>query len=52
MSKMSTKQRYLQLKEWLETKQTGSNSTKKSRSFSKADHYNKANKFYGNKKSN
>lgn len=50
MSKISSKQRYVQLKEWLSTRTTGGNDTKKTRKFSKSDHYNKVNKHYGGKK--
>ena len=50
MSKISPKQRYVQLKEWLATRTTGGNDTKKVRKFSKADHYKKANNRYGSKK--
>ena len=39
MSKNSAKQRITQLKEWLATRSTGSNDSKKERKFSKADHY-------------
>ena len=51
MSKISPKQRYTQLKEWLATRSTGGNTTKKERKFSKADHYKKVNNRYGGKKS-
>lgn len=52
MSKNSAKQRYTQLKEWLATRDTGGNTTKKQRKFSKSDHYKKVNERYGGKKSN
>lgn len=52
MSKSSTRQKVTQLKEWLKTLNTGSNSSNKPRKFSKADHYNKVNNKYGGKKSN
>lgn len=51
MSKSSPKQRYTQLKEWLATRSTGDNDSKKPRKFSKADHYKKVNNRYGGKKS-
>tara|TARA_B100001113_G_C20856325_1_gene511914 strand:+ start:220 stop:378 length:159 start_codon:yes stop_codon:yes gene_type:complete len=50
MSKNSPKQRYVQLKEWLATRGSGGNTTKKERKFSKSDHYKKVNKRYGYKK--
>jgi hypothetical protein len=50
MSRTSPKQRYIQLKEWLATRTTVSNDSKKPRRFSKSDHYNKVNKHYGSKK--
>ena len=50
MSKISPKQRYTQLREWLATRTTSSTGTKKTPRFSKADHYNKANNHYGGKK--
>ena len=50
MSKNSPKQRLKQLKEWLKTRNTGGNDTKKPRKFSKANHYKKVNERYGNKK--
>lgn len=50
MSKSTPKQRYTQLKEWLSTRTTGGNDTKKTRKFSKSDHYKKVNKHYGSKK--
>lgn len=52
MSKNTAKQRYIQLKEWLATRNTGGNTTKKQRKFSKSDHYKKVNERYGGKKSN
>ena len=52
MSKSSTKQKVTQLKEWLKTLGTEVSSPKRTRKFSKADHYNKANNKYGGKKSN
>jgi len=51
MSKNSAKQRITQLKEWLATRSTGSNDSKKERKFSKADHYKKVNNRYGGNKS-
>ena len=52
MSKISSKQRYTQLKEWLATRETGGNTTKKQRKFSKFDHYKKTRERYGFKKGN
>lgn len=52
MSKNSAKQRYVQLKEWLATRASGGNTTKKERKFSKADHYKKTRNRYGRKKAN
>ena len=52
MSKSSTKQKVTQLKEWLKTLGTEVSSPNRTRKFSKADHYNKANNKYGGKKSN
>lgn len=49
MSKNSAKQRYTQLMSWLSTNQSGGNSTKQPRKFSKSDHYKKVNKHYGSK---
>ena len=50
MSKSSTKQKVIQLKEWLKAMKFGGNDSKKPRKFSKADHYKKANNRYGGKK--
>jgi len=47
---MSPKQRYTQLREWLATRTTGGNDTKKPRKFSKSDHYKKVNKHKKKKK--
>jgi len=52
MSKISPKQRYKQLKIWLEARNTGGTSAKKPRKFSKSDHYKKTRERYGFKKSN
>jgi len=52
MSKSSAKQKVTQLKEWLATRSSGGNDSKKPRKFSKADHYKKVNNRYGGKKSN
>ena len=52
MSKTSPKQRYKQLKIWLEARNTGGTSAKKPRKFSKSDHYKKTRERYGFKKSN
>lgn len=43
MGKVSNKARYTQLKEWLSTLSKSSNPKANSKSFSKADHYNKNN---------
>lgn len=48
MSKNSSRQRLIQLKEWIESRASGGNNTKKPRKFSKADHYKKVNQRYGN----
>lgn len=50
MSKTTAKQKYIQLKEWLATRTTGGNDSKKPRKFSKADHYKKTRERYGSKK--
>ena len=56
MSKISSKQRYIQLREWLPTLKTyRDNHMKKDdarsgKKFSKSDHYNKVNNHYGSKK--
>jgi len=47
MSKQSAKQRYIQLTEWLATRKTTGNTTKKPRKFSKADAYKQVNNRYG-----
>ena len=58
MSKISPKQRYIQLKEWLPTlksyraKYVKSDDPKSGKRFSKSDHYKKVNKHYGSKKNN
>lgn len=49
MSKISPKTRYTQLREWLATRSTSGNNTKKPQKFSKSDHYKKVNKHYGSK---
>jgi hypothetical protein len=49
MSKSSPKQRTIQLKEWLESRKSATQSNRK---FSKADLYNNTEKRYGTKKSN
>lgn len=51
MSKMSPKQRYTQLKEWLSTRNTTSPKGTKTK-FSKADHYKKTRERYGSKTAN
>ena len=53
MSKTTSKQRYIQLKEWLSTttKGTTSKTPASKGKFSKADHYKKQNNRYGSKKS-
>jgi len=56
MSKISSKQRYLQLTEWLPTlksyraKYMKKDDSRNEKRFSKADHYNKQNNRYGSKK--
>lgn len=52
MSKNSPKQRIEQLQSWLEWRKASSNKSQGKTSFSKTDHYKKANKQYGYKKSN
>ena len=49
MSKVSPKKRYSQLQEWL--KASGFGPKKRTKRFSKSDHYSKTRKHYG-KKSN
>ena len=56
MSKTSSKQRFIQLKEWLPTlksyrdKHMKKDDAQSGKKFSKSDHYNKVNKHYGSKK--
>jgi len=56
MSKISPKQRYLQLKEWLPTLKSyrenymKSDDPKNGKRFSKSSYYKKVNKHYGSKK--
>jgi len=56
MSKISSKQRYLQLTDWLPTlksyreKHMKKDDVRSGEKFSKADHYNKVNNRYGSKK--
>lgn len=55
MSKTSSKQRYVQLKEWLETRNRGrvsSSSSPRTSKFSKLDHYKNSNSRNGNKNNN
>lgn len=58
MSKISSKSRVTQLKEWLPTlksyrdKYMKKDNPTSGKRFSKADHYNKVNNRYGNKKNN
>ena len=58
MSKISSKTRYNQLKEWLPTlksyraKYMKKDDAQNGKKFSKADHYKKVNNRYGGKKSN
>lgn len=52
MSKTTSKQKYVQLMEWLSVFKKGDNSSKKTRKFSKADYYKKTRERYGRKKSN
>jgi hypothetical protein len=47
MSKVSNKARYVQLIEWLESRKA--KTVKVKRTFSKADHSKKVNKYYGAK---
>lgn len=51
MSKSTSKQKYIQLKEWLNTRGTSTTATTtgKPRRFSKSDHYKQTRKRYGNK---
>jgi hypothetical protein len=51
MSKMSPKQRYTQLREWLSTRNTTSSKGTKTK-FSKADYYKKTRERYGSKTAN
>ena len=47
MSKVSSKQRYIQLKEWLSTRGVNtSGTTKQKKKFSKADYYKQTRKRY------
>lgn len=56
MSKISSKARYTQLREWLPTlksyrdKHMKKDDAQSGKKFSKSDHYNKVNKHYGSKK--
>ena len=56
MSKISSKQRYKQLMEWLPTLKSfrdnhlKKDDPRKGQKFSKSDHYSKVNKHYGSKK--
>ena len=56
MSKISSKQRYIQLREWLSTlksfrdKHMKKDDARSGKKFSKSDHYNKVNNHYGSKK--
>ena len=58
MSKISSKTRYIQLKEWLPTlksyrdKYMKKNDTANGKTFSKADYYKQQNNRYGGKKAN
>lgn len=52
MSKTSSKQKVIQLKEWLKTLQSHKETTNSGKNFSKADHYKKTRNRYGSKKSN
>jgi hypothetical protein len=52
MSKTSSKQKVVQLKEWLKTLNSNKESSNKEKNFSKADHYKKTRERYGSKKSN
>tara|TARA_E500000318_G_scaffold69352_1_gene64223 strand:- start:159 stop:317 length:159 start_codon:yes stop_codon:yes gene_type:complete len=52
MSKSSSKQKLVQLKEWLKTLSSNQDSPKKVNKFSKADHYKKTRERHGFKKVN
>ena len=53
MSKSSSKQKVIQLREWLKTIKPEKTSNESSKSkFSKSDHYKKTRERYGSKKSN
>ena len=51
MSKSTSKQKYDQLTSWLDSRKSGTTSSKQPRKFSKTDHYKKQNNRYGSKKS-
>ena len=50
MSKTTSKQKYVQLKEWLASRGTNTSGTSNPKKrFSKADHYKQTRKRYGNR---
>lgn len=52
MSKTSSKQKVVQLKEWLKTLNSHKETNNSGKTFSKADHYKNTRNRHGSKKSN